>query len=364
MTTNPDIYTDFRTLCAEPLQPLAEYDGANPYHEHRDLITRARFALAEAPEEMDLEANFRAWYEDVHGSPYFGAMPLCVAIKWAQHLLQQAVPPAPEVGEGRWSEGVCGDGAAILFDGVMIPIEEVVQALNRAPAAPPAPEVGEVGELVAALKEPGDPFPEYRTITSEQADRIAALLQQQQHLLGLACAELDRFMEKQPLNVIFTGPPGPGNDCVFVEVETDDGRSVKAGEWSQRQDGYWALRLSNSITSPGSSEVTDDNLRVTFIEGAGMWLNDDVLMPGLRLIADRFCSAPTPAGVPVAVSERLPGPEDCDEDGFCWMGYGYKLPGVDEKDSYAMWMLMPSEESSGEVWRPAHAIPLPHAEGA
>jgi|GEM_PF-3147919 len=36
---------DFRTLCAELLQPLAEYDGANPYHEHRALITRARAAL-------------------------------------------------------------------------------------------------------------------------------------------------------------------------------------------------------------------------------------------------------------------------------------------------------------------------------
>jgi len=32
---------DFRKLCAELLQPLAEYDGANPYHEHRALITRA-----------------------------------------------------------------------------------------------------------------------------------------------------------------------------------------------------------------------------------------------------------------------------------------------------------------------------------
>jgi hypothetical protein len=72
-------------------------------------------------------------------------------------------------------------------------------------------------------------------------------------------------------------------------------------------------------------------------------------------------SEPAPAVVPVAVSERLPGPEDCDEDGFCWMGYGYKLPGVDEKDSYAMWMLMPSEESSGKVWAPANAIPLPQA---
>jgi hypothetical protein len=58
MMTNPDIYTDFRTLCAELLQPLAEYDGANPYHEHRDLITRARAALdkpeKDGPSDQDL----------------------------------------------------------------------------------------------------------------------------------------------------------------------------------------------------------------------------------------------------------------------------------------------------------------------
>lgn len=29
-----------------------------------------------------------------------------------------------------WTEGVCGDGAAILRDGVMAPIENVVAALN------------------------------------------------------------------------------------------------------------------------------------------------------------------------------------------------------------------------------------------
>jgi hypothetical protein len=38
--------TDFRALCAQMLQPLAEYDSANSYHEHRDLITRARAELA------------------------------------------------------------------------------------------------------------------------------------------------------------------------------------------------------------------------------------------------------------------------------------------------------------------------------
>jgi len=50
--------TDFRALCAELLQPLAEYDSANPYHEHRDLITRARAALAQpapvAPTDEEL----------------------------------------------------------------------------------------------------------------------------------------------------------------------------------------------------------------------------------------------------------------------------------------------------------------------
>lgn len=34
-----------------------------------------------------------------------------------------------EVGE--WTEGVCGDGAAILLDGKMIPIEDVVATLNK-----------------------------------------------------------------------------------------------------------------------------------------------------------------------------------------------------------------------------------------
>jgi hypothetical protein len=40
---------DWRALCQELLQPLAEYDGANPYREHRDLITRVRTALATPP---------------------------------------------------------------------------------------------------------------------------------------------------------------------------------------------------------------------------------------------------------------------------------------------------------------------------
>ena len=46
----------------------------------------------------------------------------------------------------QWTEGVCGDGAAILRDGVMIPIEEVIARLNQAEAALAAPEQGPTDE--------------------------------------------------------------------------------------------------------------------------------------------------------------------------------------------------------------------------
>jgi hypothetical protein len=58
-------------------------------------------------------------------------------------LQQQCAPPAPEPEGGRWTEGVCGDGAAILFDGAMVPVEEVVRSLNTRSATPPAPQAGE-----------------------------------------------------------------------------------------------------------------------------------------------------------------------------------------------------------------------------
>jgi len=49
---------------------------------------------------LDLEANFRAWYKNKYGQPYFGAIPITVAIEWGQHLSQRRQdPPAPEPGE-------------------------------------------------------------------------------------------------------------------------------------------------------------------------------------------------------------------------------------------------------------------------
>ena len=45
----------------------------------------------------------------------------------ALKIFQAAAPPTVS----EWTEGVCGDGAAILCDGTMVPIEKVVAELNR-----------------------------------------------------------------------------------------------------------------------------------------------------------------------------------------------------------------------------------------
>lgn len=45
------------------------------------------------------------------------------------------------------------------------------------------------------------------------------------------------------LHIVFDGPPGPTAGR-FVKVETPSGHSVNAGEWHERPDGYWELRLT------------------------------------------------------------------------------------------------------------------------
>lgn len=50
-----------------------------------------------------------------------------------------------------------------------------------------------------------------------------------------------------PINIIFDGPPGPVSGS-FIEVENDDGQSISIGEWVERQNGYWALRITELPT--------------------------------------------------------------------------------------------------------------------
>jgi len=48
------------------------------------------------------------------------------------------------------------------------------------------------------------------------------------------------------IDIVFDGPPSHESGR-FVEVENSQGRSVKLGEWVEREDGLWALRIPNTV---------------------------------------------------------------------------------------------------------------------
>ena len=44
------------------------------------------------------------------------------------------------------------------------------------------------------------------------------------------------------IDIVFDGPPGPEAGR-FVEVENESGTSINFGEWIERDDGFWVLRI-------------------------------------------------------------------------------------------------------------------------
>jgi hypothetical protein len=56
------------------------------------------------------------------------------------------------------------------------------------------------------------------------------------------CRDHMRQGPTEYVDVVFDGPPAPEAGR-FVEVENDQGVSIKFGEWVHRPDGYWALRI-------------------------------------------------------------------------------------------------------------------------
>jgi hypothetical protein len=64
-----------------------------------------------------------------------------------------------------------------------------------------------------------------------------------------------------------------------------------------------------------------------------------------------------PAIEPVPVSERLPGPEDCDAEGRCWVGINLGSCG------HRSWILDLIADNDSGCWLPHHALPVPKREG-
>ena len=57
------------------------------------------------------------------------------------------------------------------------------------------------------------------------------------------------------VDIVFDGPPSHESGR-FVEVEDMDGKSVNIGEWIERPDGYWCLRLEILSRRPALIKAT------------------------------------------------------------------------------------------------------------
>lgn len=47
------------------------------------------------------------------------------------------------------------------------------------------------------------------------------------------------------IDIVFTDAPGPQGGH-FVEVENEQGESIRVGNWIRRDDGYWVLRIRSA----------------------------------------------------------------------------------------------------------------------
>jgi hypothetical protein len=79
------------------------------------------------------------------------------------------------------------------------------------------------------------------------------------------------------IDIVFDGPPGPDGGR-FVEVENDCGRSIRVGEWIERQDGFWALRIpahNNADPMPADPMPLDQAKRLAGLWSAGKMIGGD-----------------------------------------------------------------------------------------
>lgn len=68
------------------------------------------------------------------------------------------------------------------------------------------------------------------------------------------------------IDIVFSGPPSR-QAPEFIEVENEERKSISFGEWMQRDDGYWVLRIprdENSATLTTRLKTVGDALKGLF----------------------------------------------------------------------------------------------------
>ena len=82
------------------------------------------------------------------------------------------------------------------------------------------------------------------------------------------------------IDIVFDAPPHAIAGR-FVEVEDSAGNGIKIGEWVERSDGYWALRI------PAPQTPTHGERGALPIAPRGIWGWDTCVVCGSKEVSDR-----------------------------------------------------------------------------
>ena len=126
-------------------------------------------------------------------------------------------------------------------------------------------------------------------------------------------------------------------------------------------------RARAALAEPEPELPTDEELLQVFdtvclSEGGTV---DEIHLRGLRAVLARWGNhpgSPDSSLQPISVTERLPGPEDCNSDGDVWAWRRFDSEG--DMDNGDFWCLafcewLEDEDCGFTHWLPAHALPLP-----
>ena len=110
--------------------------------------------------------------------------------------------------------------------------------------------------------------------------------------------------------------------------------------------------LATPEPAAGPTDEEIDELAWNWYSKTGStWWQVDAFRAFARAVLASYGNQPPQ---PIPLSERLPGPEDCDGEGCIWMWNGHWVRLKAEAASLESW--------SGSCWLPHHALPLPELE--
>lgn len=106
------------------------------------------------------------------------------------------------------------------------------------------------------------------------------------------------------IDIVFDGPPSHEAGR-FVEVHDPSGASISVGQWVQLDNGYWALRISDS---PGGRLVMGERLRQVAEEGYTPGYDDRHDRGELRKAAICYIGTVTQADIvsDIVLDDRYP----------------------------------------------------------